>query len=276
MPDNADSEKKHLNEHLWNNSTPGRRIYFENRPKKIRLNAVHAIEFMMTASPDFQGDWNKYFDSCKNWVQDFMGSKNILSMDIHRDEKTPHLHILAMPMKDGKLNAKYFLGGSKFRMRDIQNDFYKKCGQDIGLERGLPKEVTKARHAHYTAAANPELIEREEKLKAKEKEMEQAELLRAEREKKWADDYNARVKELNKKDADIESKKARLNEALKEREQEFKIKDKYVKELLNQNSQGVMNYAKSMEQHKLKNLQELFQLREQNEQQQQSRSRSFS
>lgn len=127
-------------------------------PKKVRKDAVHAIEVIATASEDWfktpeeggkDGDIGDFANATIRWAEGFFGAKNVLSTTIHMDEKTPHIHILAMPLVNGKLNAKALIGGSKYRMRELQDEFYAAVGKPLGMERGVvrddPKRHTKPR-----------------------------------------------------------------------------------------------------------------------------------
>ena len=96
---------------------------------------------------------------------------------VHHDEGTPHIHLVVVPLKDGKLNARHFIGGHRDRMKELQDDFYEKVGKKFGLDRGISKEMTKAEHSRPTLkhkAAELDmreeaLIEREEILEARTK-----------------------------------------------------------------------------------------------------------
>jgi hypothetical protein len=154
--------------------------YHDLLPDKVRTNAVHAIEILMTASPDFKGDWKQYLNDCDDWAKDYFdkykspafSKSNVLQISHHFDETTPHTHILVMPLVSGKLNAKHFIGGHRDRMRELQNDFFEKVGKKHGLDRGLPVEETKARHAHHTLAGKTsELDDREAKLSEREEKL---------------------------------------------------------------------------------------------------------
>ena len=52
---------------------------------------------------------------------------------IHYDEATPHLHAFYIPVHDGKLNCKHYLGGD---ISEFQTEFYEKTGAKYGLDRG--------------------------------------------------------------------------------------------------------------------------------------------
>jgi hypothetical protein len=141
-------------------------------PENVRKNAVLAVEVMMTASPGFTGDWDKYLKDCDKWVSDFFGKENVLSVAHHLDETTPHTQIMVMPMKDGKLNAKHYIGGVRNRMTELQNDFYEKVGRPAALERGQPRPETRARHTPHTlAAAAADLEAEKRKVEAVAKEV---------------------------------------------------------------------------------------------------------
>ena len=64
------------------------------------------------------------------------GKENIVRFVLHRDEKTPHLHVVTVNLtKDGRLSAKEILGNPK-AMQERQ-DRYAEQMKSFGLERGL-------------------------------------------------------------------------------------------------------------------------------------------
>lgn len=116
---------------------------------KVRSNAVLAVEYLVTGSPEaLQGktrqQQDEYFKDALKWLQKRHKAENIVAWGIHRDETTPHLYAVVVPIDDkGKLNCRAFLGGSK-ALSDMQSDFAVRVGKDHGLERGL--QGSKARH----------------------------------------------------------------------------------------------------------------------------------
>jgi len=125
-------------------------IYNSLLPATRRKNAVLAYEVLISAGSDFNGDWNRYFQDSLKWASDFFGGEmNCVHWAIHRDEGTPHLHAVFIPLKGGKLNAKAYTGGKRDRMREIQNEFHEACGRPHGLERGQPREETRAKHTAH-------------------------------------------------------------------------------------------------------------------------------
>ena len=117
-------------------------------PEKTRKNAVLAIEYLITASPEWSGWQNKekeqeFFKRSVEWLQQKHGKENVIATSIHRDETTPHLIAYVVPIDGrGKLNARSFLGG-RAALSKMQTDFHSKV-KDLGLERGL--EGSKAEH----------------------------------------------------------------------------------------------------------------------------------
>jgi len=86
--------------------------------KPPRKNAVLAVETLLTASPEFfKGKtdaeilaWAEYsLESMKL----FWGEENVVAADLHLDESTPHIHVVSVPIADGKLSCREFLGGRK-------------------------------------------------------------------------------------------------------------------------------------------------------------------
>lgn len=70
-----------------------------------------------------------------DWLKSTFGEGNIVAVDMHMDEKTPHLHAVIIPMKDGKLNARHFTGGRE-KMTGLQDSYAEKM-QSLQLERGV-------------------------------------------------------------------------------------------------------------------------------------------
>lgn len=188
MPPNADPDLTDENFNYGGSTLETMNRFHALLPDKVRSNAVHAVEIVMTASPDFGGDWGRYLQACDGWAKSLFGEKNLLHINHHYDESTPHTHILFMPLKDQKLNAKHFIGGSQDRMAELQEDFFQKVGQLHGLERGQPRAETRARHTPHTLSAKAaELDERETSLAERSAKLD-------EREKKlnaFADEYQS-------------------------------------------------------------------------------------
>ena len=144
---NADLSRRDLNEHTTSSDVSEvMERYNELLPEKVRKNAIHAINYMITTSPEASEHNNELaLQEGINWVTQKYGAENVIMSSIHRDEATPHLHIMVMPLKAGKLNAKHYVGGSKHRLSEMQTEFYEHVkGAGGTLERGI--EGSEAKH----------------------------------------------------------------------------------------------------------------------------------
>ena len=144
---NANPQQTHNNEHSLSSADLVMTAIKNKLPEKRRKDAVLCVEYLITASPDWIGwsksDEQKYFEDAKKWLEDRHGQDNVIATTIHRDESTPHMIAYVVPLVDGKLNAKKFLGG-RDKLSKMQTDFADKVGRSVGLVRGL--EGSKAEH----------------------------------------------------------------------------------------------------------------------------------
>ena len=144
---NADPEKLLENDHRACTSVAETMAKYNSLlPEKVRKNAIHAIDYLITTSPEASKKDNKIaIEEGIKWVTEKHGAENVLLSSVHHDETTPHVHILVMPLKDGKLNAKHFVGGHRDRLKEMQTEFFSQV-QSAGasLERGV--EGSRAKH----------------------------------------------------------------------------------------------------------------------------------
>ena len=145
-----------------------------NLKTAVRKDANRAIEFVLSASPeyfyDFQKagitreDWDnitieklgvkKYWErlaeikkftieeNVKAWERNIVSwvnkdpdlKNNIINLVVHNDEKTKHAHLVVVPVIDGKLTAKQFFTPGRAR---YWQDTYARA---TGLKRGISSE----------------------------------------------------------------------------------------------------------------------------------------
>ncbi|RZI59119.1 MAG: hypothetical protein EOP14_04505 [Pseudomonas sp.] len=157
---NADRDRISDNTHIGASSVSEAMAAFTSRlPDKHRKDAVLAIEYLITASPEAMGSKERchqdaYFRDALKWLQDKHGRENVTYAGIHRDETTPHMYAYVVPRVGEKLNCRHFLGGAQ-ALSQMQTDFAQQVGIKHGLERGL--EGSKARHTtigQYYARVN--------------------------------------------------------------------------------------------------------------------------
>lgn len=123
------------------NSEKAFKIFKEKLPEKRRKDAVLAVEFLITASPEAMAsksrlEQDNYLEDSYKWLTDKYGDRLICG-GIHRDETTPHLYAYIVPLVDGKLNAKGLLGGDIQALSRLQDEFYEDIGKKHELTRGL-------------------------------------------------------------------------------------------------------------------------------------------
>ena len=164
---NADPERTPDNSHLFSHSVDHAMDNITKRlgtQKTIRKNAVLAVEYLVTGSPETingktRAEQDHYFQDAVQWLTEKHGAENVIYAGVHRDEQTPHLYAYVVPIDEKeKLNCRAFLGGSKM-LNEMQTDFAKTVGLKHGLERGI--EGSKAKHQsikkHYAAIQQSEL-----------------------------------------------------------------------------------------------------------------------
>jgi len=157
---NADTEQTQYNQCFLSESTDeamGR--LRELLPEKRRKDAVLAVEYVMTASPEWfetatPREQAKFFTLSKIWLEEKYGKDRVVAAVVHRDEATPHLSAYVVPLtEDGRLSAKEFIGSRK-KMRDDQTSFAESVSR-LGLERGIKgSQATHQTVQHYYESLN--------------------------------------------------------------------------------------------------------------------------
>lgn len=171
IPLNADKDKQHLNHILVNHNDQGNLSKaIQNRisegymgKKAIRKDAVKGLNIVLSGShermkaleADGEGldDW---VEANQKWLNSEFGDKNVVSLALHMDERTPHLHAVVVPLtEDGRLSAKEILG-NRTAMSDRQGR-YGEAMKGFGLSRGI--KGSRATHdsvqEYYARVNNP-------------------------------------------------------------------------------------------------------------------------
>ncbi|MBV7439742.1 plasmid recombination protein [Aeromonas sp. sif2416] len=132
-----------------------------------RKDAVQAIQFVIQLGN--QTDWrdepepdfpegrplniadqiNLAARGIKAWAAQEFGEENIVGIDLHTDESSPHFHVVVTPIKNGKLQAKAWLDGptklAALRKRAWQAvNAHIKCEYTPGAPGGAPHDPRKA------------------------------------------------------------------------------------------------------------------------------------
>lgn len=124
--------------------------------RKIRKDCPRALEYVISASPEFFNgtDKREYFEKALEFLRGRHGSENIVSAVIHNDEATPHMHVVVVPVKDKKLNPKHFC--DKFELSKLHTQFNQEVGSKFGLSRGESSNIK-----HQTTAEHRRTLQRE-------------------------------------------------------------------------------------------------------------------
>lgn len=118
---------------------------------KLRKDAVRALEFVVSLPPTHTINDRAFFVACVEWVASrYGGHENILSADIHRDEAAPHLHVLVLPLIDGRMKGSDLLGGRAL-LAQMHNDFSKQVASPYGLKRSPARLTGKGKVAGVAA-----------------------------------------------------------------------------------------------------------------------------
>jgi len=110
----------------------------------FRPDAIRGVEVFMGVSPEFkntatEADWQAWVERSMGWLTDtFRDPRNVVAAVWHRDELTPHIQALVVPLREdnGRLSYEHYLGGSKYRLSELQTS-YAEAVRDLGLERGV-------------------------------------------------------------------------------------------------------------------------------------------
>lgn len=104
------------------------------RVKTSHLKRDHcrAIEAVFSLSTSSSIDNETYFTKCLNWLTQITGHPAVSAV-IHNDEAAPHMHVLLLPVKDGR-----HVGGSEIarpKLKRLRDDFFQSVAGPAGLKR---------------------------------------------------------------------------------------------------------------------------------------------
>lgn len=111
--------------------------------RAVRKDAVVMQDWIIGSSQEFfdaltPEETRKYFETAVEFFAEKFGHENIRFATVHMDEKTPHMHMGIVPLKDGKLTAKTIFDRNCLRMiQDKLPQAFQKAGFDI--QRGESK-----------------------------------------------------------------------------------------------------------------------------------------
>ena len=161
--DNIDKEKSYLNYSIKSPQYSYEKEFDRIKEKynlkgQIKKVSNIACEYIITSDHDFferigEEETKRFFETAYKFVAEYkdLGEQYIISAKVHRDEQTPHMHLIFLPVvhtTDKKGNSIDKLACSEFwkakdSYRQLQDNFYKYMVKNgFNLQRGVPKEET--------------------------------------------------------------------------------------------------------------------------------------
>src|SRR5699024_5228356 len=115
--------------------------------RKTRKDAVLVNELLVTSDRDFferldPGEQKGFFEDSYKLFSDRYGNQNIPYTTFHTDEQTPHMHLVVVPMRYGKLQGKNVFNRQELLwLQDKFPDHMKKQGFELKRgERGSDRK----------------------------------------------------------------------------------------------------------------------------------------
>ena len=119
---------------------------------RTRKDSTRFVDTLITASPEFfkkkpPKEIQEFFHRAADFLIGRVGRENIVSAVVHMDEKTPHLHLVFVPLtEDNRLCAKEIIGNSA-NLSKWQDDFHAYMVEKYpDLERGESASKTGRKH----------------------------------------------------------------------------------------------------------------------------------
>jgi len=99
--------------------------------KKLRRNGVLALEYLISLRANTTVDINGYFPEVVEWLEDYLGCP-IISAVVHMDEGAPHMHVVVLPLRNGRMMGSALVG-YKGDLAALKQSHFKCVGQRFGL-----------------------------------------------------------------------------------------------------------------------------------------------
>lgn len=151
------------NEKLWGPDTPedvanlARSLMTQHEVKKLRKDAVRAVEVVLSLSLDHGIDDKAFFMSSMHWfAQRFGGLENLLAADIHRDEAHDHVHMLFLPLVDGRMVGSQMVGG-RGKIKSCKISFNEEVCRKHGVKVLMVDSLSRQEKANASRAVQERL-----------------------------------------------------------------------------------------------------------------------
>ena len=144
-----DPNRSHLNYNLvsgdaWENYvTRLNEVYCLNR-KDVNTLAMIAITLPKEVQPE---DQERFFEGVKNHFEEYFGKDNLISAMVHLDEKTPHIHIKAIPVYWNEKYQRNQVSYDQVCSRSFYKSLHSKLEQHmdkvLGYKSGIQNDATR-------------------------------------------------------------------------------------------------------------------------------------
>jgi hypothetical protein len=104
---------------------------------QLRKDYTQAVELLFSLPASAAIDDGKFFRRCVEWTGERFGLVNILSAVIHRDESTPHCHVLVSPLVSGEVRGSALVGHAATAA--LRESFYRDVANPFGLEKPVDR-----------------------------------------------------------------------------------------------------------------------------------------
>ena len=220
---------------LYADDLPGAAGAAERSRSRRGRPAHQGVEFLISGPPGYEteGEWSvrkerEWADLSVGWVREIIGPNSVLvAAALHRDEASPHLHVLAVPIDSkGKLRWREVRAeaakrlGVKFQnnkqfVKDaataLQTDYAERVGKRFGLRRG-----------DVGSGIPHELVDRAKGMQRR-REIEEAKAARAKKEAEEAVEAKIRAEEETKQaKTDANREKSQADRYVDEKRSEWK------------------------------------------------------
>ena len=169
-----DPDREHLNYDLlhqekidYNKQVKGIIESQKVSERKTRKDAVLVNELLVTSDRKFfdgldPAEQKRFFEESHKLFSERYGKQNIAYATVHNDEKTPHMHLGVVPMRDGKLQGKNVFNRQELQW--MQEEFPKHM-QSLGfdVERGIASDRKHIEMSRFKALTLNEEIKTLEK-----------------------------------------------------------------------------------------------------------------
>lgn len=104
-----------------------------------RKNAVDLIEAIVSLPTLAHDHEQRYFKAALHWTEQEFGADNVISATIHQDEGAPHLHLLIMPLVNGRMRGSEMVG-SPSQLKNRNRRFFEALHPFFDHDNWLSKE----------------------------------------------------------------------------------------------------------------------------------------